>query len=138
MRTYIDSSVLLRIVLGAEGAIPDWRSLEHRVSSALVEVECMRTLDRLRLVQRVADDEIAAHRHAVYALLAGMDIVEISSAITHRASQPLPVSLRSLDAIHLATAMTWRDAEQDEVRIATHDSALALAAQATGFDVIGI
>ena len=138
MTTYIDSSALLRLVLGSPGAIPNWRSIEHPVSSVLIEVECLRTLDRLRLTERIADEVIAGRRQLVYGLLSGMDFMEISRVVISRASQPLPVPLRTLDAIHLATAMIWREAEQDDVQLATHDAALALAARSTGFTVIGV
>jgi hypothetical protein len=33
--------------------------------------------------------------------------------------------------------MLWREAEQDELVIATHDEALGLAARAVGFKVVG-
>jgi predicted nucleic acid-binding protein len=135
--TYLDSSVVLRIVLGARGVLPNWETLEHLVSSALLEVECLRTLDRLQLVDRIPAEEIAIRRQAIYDLVGRMDIVEITASVLARASQPLPVPLRTLDAIHLATAMLWREAEQEDVELATHDEALALAARAIGFKVIG-
>lgn len=138
MTTYLDSSVALRIILGARGALPKWETLEHFVSSALLEVECLRTLDRLRLVEKVSAEDIALRREAVYDLVSRIDIVDITAPVLTRASQPLPVPLRTLDAIHLATAMLWREAEQGELDLATHDEALALAARATGLSVIGI
>lgn len=137
MTTYLDSSVALRIVLDARGALPKWQAMEHVVSSALIEVECLRTLDRLRLVDKIAPEEIAVRRQAVYDLVNRMDIVDLTTPVLARASQPLPVPLKTLDAIHLATAMLWREVEQDEIEIATHDEALALAARAIGFKVIG-
>ncbi len=49
MIAYVDSSVLLRIVLGQPGALHKWRAIKTAVSSRLAEVECLRALDRLRL-----------------------------------------------------------------------------------------
>ncbi len=43
----------------------------------------------------------------------------------------------ALDAIHLATALTWRDQIDASLIVATHDGALALAARAFGFEVRG-
>ena len=137
MTTYLDSSVALRIVLGARRALPKWQSLEHVVSSALIEVECLRTLDRLRLVENIGPQEIAVRRQAVYDLVSRIDVIDVTAAVLTRASQPLPVSLRTLDAIHLASAMLWRETGQDEIEIASHDEALALAARAIGFSVVG-
>ncbi|HVS31561.1 MAG TPA: hypothetical protein VMS98_08900 [Thermoanaerobaculia bacterium] len=138
MTRYLDSSVILRIILGARGALVGFRALEHVISSALAEVECLRTLDRLRLVDDIEAREIAVRRQVVYDVVNRMDIIEITAAVLVRASQPLPVPLKTLDAIHLGTAMLWREAQQEDVEIATHDEALALAARAIGFHVIGV
>lgn len=46
--------------------------------------------------------------------------------------------LGTLDAIHLATGEMWREARGTELVMATHDTALALAARATGFRVVGV
>ena len=137
MNTYIDSSVLLRIVLGARGALADWRSLEPRFSSALLEVECLRTLDRLRHVDGITGEQIATRRQSVHELLAGVTLVSIDSPVIARASESFSVPLKILDAIHLATALVWRDATREEVNVATHDGALALAARAVGLEVLG-
>ena len=40
MIAYLDSSVLLRVILGQRNALKEWRSIEQGVASALVEVEC--------------------------------------------------------------------------------------------------
>ena len=50
-----------------------------------------------------------------------------------QAAQPTLTPLGTLDAIHLATAQLWRDLRTARPVIATHDRALALAAQADGF-----
>ena len=46
--------------------------------------------------------------------------------------------LRTLDAIHLATALIWRDRIGPISTMATHDSALGIAARAFGFEVRGV
>jgi predicted nucleic acid-binding protein len=135
--TYLDSSVVLRILLGAPGALTGWEAMHPIMSSALIEVECLRTLDRLRLVDKISPEEIALRREWVYDFVSRIDIVDITAPVLARAAQPLPVPLKTLDAIHLATAMLWREAEQDELVIATHDEALGLAARAVGFKVVG-
>ena len=69
MTAYLDSSVVLRLVLREAGALREWRAVRRGVASALVELECLRTLDRLRLRQRLADPDVAARREAVFRLL---------------------------------------------------------------------
>lgn len=50
----------------------------------------------------------------------------------------MPTSLVTLDAIHLATALLWRERMGPLTTIATHDSALVIAARTFGFDVRGV
>jgi predicted nucleic acid-binding protein len=134
---YLDSSVLLRVVLGQAEALREWRSIERAVASALVEVESLRTLDRLRLAEGLADEQIASQREAVYRLLESVEIVDPNRAVLQRASQPLPTSLGTLDAIHLATALLWRERTGADLVMATHDTALATASRASGLRVVG-
>ncbi len=137
MIAYLDSSVLLRVILGQRNAVKEWRDIERGVASALVEVECLRTLDRSRLNERLPDEAIALRREAVFRLLESMEILDLTSPILTRASQPLPTALGTLDAIHLATALLWREGRQENLVMATHDTSLALAARANGFHVVG-
>src|SRR5512139_2464110 len=132
MIAYVDSSVLLRIVLGQHGALTGWRAMQTAVSSRLVEVECLRALDRLRLRSEVSGEQIASRREAVFRFLRAVEIVEVSYPVLARASLPLPTELGTLDSIHLATALLWREMNQADLVMATHDEALGLAARACG------
>jgi predicted nucleic acid-binding protein len=134
---YIDSSVLLRVVLRQPGALREWKTIRQGVASALVEVECLRTLDRLRLRAGIADEQIAARRETIFRLLEAIELVEPNRPVLVRAAQPLPVDLGTLDAIHLATAMLWREHAGTDLVMATHDLALGRAARAHGLRVLG-
>jgi predicted nucleic acid-binding protein len=135
---YVDASVLLRMTLGQPNALPEWPTVERGVASALVRAESLRTLDRLRLSARLSDAEIASRRGAVLALIDTFDIVQIDATVLDRASQPMPTELGTLDAIHLATALLWREMTEADLVMATHDGALALAARAHGLAVVGV
>jgi predicted nucleic acid-binding protein len=135
---YVDSSVVLRVVLGQPGRLAEWKSIVTGVASGLVEVECLRTLDRLRVAGNLSSDDVAVRREAVFHILEGLELVELTRAVLHRAAQPMPAPLGTLDAIHLATAEMWREAKGKELLVATHDQALALAARASGFRVAGV
>jgi predicted nucleic acid-binding protein len=137
MIAYLDASVLLRVVLGQRNRLPEWKDVRVGVASALTEVECLRTLDRLRLLG-VAADEVAVRREAVHRLVERIELVELTPVVLRRAAQPMPVPLGTLDAVHLATALLWREARDDDLVLATHDKALALAARASGLRVIGV
>ena len=108
------------------------------MSSALILTECLRTLDRLRLRAKLPDKEVAARRAAILSLIASLEIVEVDQAVLDRAAQPMPTELGTLDAIHLATALLWKESTRAGLVMATHDGALALAAQAHGLDVAGV
>jgi predicted nucleic acid-binding protein len=137
MIAYLDSSVLLRIVLGQARPLKEWRSVRRGVASSLVEVECLRTIDRLRLRFGIADRALALRREAIFRLMDTLEVVEPTRTVLTRAAQPLPTELGTLDAIHLATAMSWRELHDADLVMATHDAALGTAARSCGLRVVG-
>jgi predicted nucleic acid-binding protein len=137
MIAYVDSSVLLRLALGQPDALAEWRQVDRGASSALISTESLRTLDRLRIRAGLSDIEIAGRRATILGLIDSLELIEIDSIVLDRAAQPMPTELGTLDAIHLASALLWKDATGVDPVMATHDAALGLAAQAHGFPVIG-
>jgi len=137
MIAYVDSSVLLRVALAQPNALPEWRRIDRGVSSALITTESLRTLDRARLRAHLPDTEVARRRSTILALVDSLELVEVDAIVLDRAAQPMPTELGTLDAIHLASALLWRDAMGIDPLMATHDAALGLAAQAHGFGVVG-
>lgn len=138
MIAYVDSSVILRLVLGQAKPLESWPEIDGGVVSTLVEVECFRALDRLRLREAVADGDIAAWRERILRSLDLFEAMEPSRTVLARASQPFPTSLGTLDAIHLSTALLWREETGESLTLATHDAALALGGRAFGLPVIGV
>jgi predicted nucleic acid-binding protein len=133
---YLDTSVVLRLLLAEPSALQELP--ERGVTSALTEVEVLRTLDRLRHVEARPEQGLVELRERAFALLALLDVVELSHAVLRRASNPFPTLLRTLDALHVATALLWRDVQIDEpLAFATHDAAQAAAARALGFAIVG-
>ena len=137
MIAYVDASVLLRVALRQPDALPEWRRIQQGVSSALITTESLRTLDRLRLRAKLSDEEIANRRAAILRLIASLELVEIDAVVLDRAAQPMPTELGTLDAIHLATALLWKEMSRVDLVMATHDGALGLAAKAHGLAVLG-
>lgn len=138
MNAYLDSSVLLRLILGEAGGLQEWRSFAQRVTSDLSEVEALRTLDRLRLKGRLAETQLILRRKAFFGLLDTLELVEVTRAVLRRASETFPVSLGTLDAIHVATALLWQEERGEDLAMATHDRALAAAAAALRMKVVGV
>jgi hypothetical protein len=102
-----------------------------------VTTESLRTLDRVRLRVNLSDIEVARRRATILALIDSLELVEIDDSVLGRAAQPMPTELGTLDAIHLASALLWKDALGVDPVMVTHDKALALAAQAHGLKVLG-
>lgn len=138
MTAYVDTSALLRLVLREPEALDDLRSYDALVSSELIAVESARTIDRLRQQGALTVEEAAVRLRAVADWLEAIDLVLLRPVVLSRASEPLPTPLGTLDAIHLATALIWRERMGVLPTVATHDSALGLAARTFGFDVRGV
>ncbi|MEZ5316841.1 MAG: type II toxin-antitoxin system VapC family toxin [Vicinamibacterales bacterium] len=138
MNLYLDTSALLRVILGEPGALEEVRQADRLVSSELLAVESRRTIDRLRLAGALAAEEASRRLAIARDWLEAVDLVLLRAPILARAGDPLPSPLGTLDAIHLATALVWRDRLEQHLVLATHDSALGLAGRQHGFDVIGL
>ena len=133
---YVDTSVLLRIVLGEPRAF-DWGRIDRAIASELIRAEALRVVDRARVAHRLDDRVVADRRAAILASIEGLELVPLDATVLDRAGDPFPTSLNTLDALHLATALALREQVADLV-LATHDEALALAARSMGMPVVGV
>ncbi len=138
MTAYVDSSVLLRIVLEQPEPLREIEDDHGLVTSTLTQIECLRALDNALLRGQVDVGESEARRAAVFGKLRNMDRVPPSRAIFGRAEGPFPSLVGTLDAIHLATALIWRERREPRLVLATHDRQQARAARALGFEVRGV
>ena len=139
MKAYVDSSVMLRVVLQEPNALAEWPQITRGITSTLMRVECCRSLDRLVRDSNITEDEYALKLAEVDRILTTMLVLRISPDILTAASRRLEVRVDTLDAIHLATAERYRTTRRTETApvFATHDRRLAAAARAVGFEVIG-
>ncbi len=134
MNVYVDSSVVLRVVLGEQGQLASWPEIDRPVSSELIRLECLRTIDRARIVHGLDDEIVSERRAAALEIIDAFELVPLTSQVLERAADPFPTLVGSLDAIHLASAVMARQAI-DGLILATHDHQLAVAAVAVGFAV---
>lgn len=138
MRAYVDSSVILRKVFGQPRALTEWKLIREPVASAIVEVECLRTIDRMRLIEGFTEEEISERREFVYELMNSLELVYPTRVVLDRAAEPMPMAIGSLDAIHLATALVWQQHNGKRLIMATHDAGLGMAARSYGMKTIGL
>ncbi len=122
--TYVDTSVVLAWVLREPVCPPAsfWGS--HLVTSRLTEYECW---VRIHAYGRAGSDG-----GALRTTLLSIGTVELDAAACARAFSPFPVPVRTLDALHLATADYLR-AQGASVDLASYDERLCAAATALGF-----
>lgn len=114
---YIDSSFLLAIILGEEKAEQHaqiWNEAVTRLSSILLQVECSVVLHRI--------EAAAAAWRSFEGLLRGANLRLADERIATRIGGDASYGrLRSLDALHFATACEARDETGGEVEVACLD-----------------
>ena len=138
MKVYLDTSVILRKLLCEPGALKEWGDWDEGCTSELTRVESLRTLERLRLQGSLDDGEVAEKMELLRGILEATDLITLDSAILERASQSYPTVVGTLDAIHLASALLYREQKNLKLLFMTHDQRLGIAAQALGFETRGL
>jgi len=137
MTVYVDTSVVLRILFHELNWVAIWGRWNKAYSSALWRVEALRTVDRLRLTHQISDTEVAQLVRDIRITHETFAIHPVTNQVLQRASETFPTVVGTLDAIHLATALSIREIENVDLLL-THDSRLATAARSLGFEVMGI
>jgi predicted nucleic acid-binding protein len=126
---YLDSSAIVKLIkMEAESpALRDWLNARHEppVTSVLAEVEVPRALRRFG----------PAHLAAMPGVLARISRVDMDSSVRATAAAYVTDSLRSLDAIHLATAEMLVAAERRVSAFVTYDKRQAAVVEAVGIPV---
>ena len=137
MIAYIDSSVLLRVALNQSAPLKEFRNIKLGVSSRLLRAECLRTLDRLFATERISDSDQSA---ATLFVLKALDHIEQISLdeIIDSVGNPLGLKLGTLDAIHLFSALKWKEVRKKDLIFLTHDASLAAAVQRFGIHTLGV
>jgi predicted nucleic acid-binding protein len=125
---YLDASALVKIVVAepeSDALLAFLKSRPDRVSSALSLTEVPRALRRAQFVGTV--------RRRAQRVLARLALVDVDRRILSAASALEPATLRTLDAIHLATALVVRE---DLDGLVTYDRRLAAAAERLDLEVL--
>ncbi|MGH9026105.1 MAG: type II toxin-antitoxin system VapC family toxin [Acidimicrobiia bacterium] len=123
--TYLDSSALVKLVIAEpeSGALHGFLAARpERASSALAKTE---------LIRAVAPHGRAGVERARAALL-DLFLIEVDEDVLEEAAELKPMSMRSLDAVHLASALSLGGALHIVV---TYDEPMVGAAEAAGLSV---
>jgi predicted nucleic acid-binding protein len=136
---YADASAVLRVVFSQPGRSIPLHDGDRLVSSKLLEIEVFRAVDRARLLGYLDDTTTAIKRKELIDLLATFDLIAIADAVIERAKGSFGVNVRTLDAIHVATAeVLIAHAGGDALEFWTHDDRQATAALSRGLMVRGM
>ena len=117
---YVDTSVVLAHLFAEDRRPPASLWTGTLVSSRLLEYELWTRLHAREATESRAD--------AAREVIARISLLELAPAVLARALDPFPVSVRTLDALHLASCGFLRDRGQ-HVELATYDDRMADAAR---------
>jgi hypothetical protein len=135
---YLDTSTVLRVVLAQPQPLACWGAWGGACTSELLGVESRRALDRLRLEGTLDDDQVGAFQVALVRVQRSIDVIRLTRLVLARAALPMATPVKTLDAIHLASALLWRERRTQDLVFATHDPQQARAARALGFECVGV
>jgi predicted nucleic acid-binding protein len=124
--TYLDSSAIVKLAVREPESLALRRYLRRRqplVSTALARTEVLRAL-------LPAGDEAMTRGRAV---LQRIDLVRVNDRILNAAGVLRPPELRSLDAIHLATA---QELGEELSALVTYDDRMVTAAKQLGYRIV--
>jgi hypothetical protein len=123
---YLDSSAIVKLVVPEPEtkALRDLlRSWPERVSSVIARIEVE------RVARRIGGGAIRRAR----SVLSRLALVEMDEAVVRTAAGLQPAELRTLDAIHLATALSLGE---DLGVLCAYDARLGDASAAAGVEVV--
>jgi uncharacterized protein len=118
---YLDTSAFVKLIRGEEETSALQAFLRQRPGAPLVS-SVLLVVETRRAILRQAPGQLAR----ADLLLTRIDQVDVTRAVLEAASRLPDPALRSLDAIHLATALQL---DQDLEALVTYESRLAAAAE---------
>ena len=125
MVALLDTSALAKVVVdeAESAAMVYW--LDDQAPSTSLVISALAVVELRRLARRLDVDPAA-----VVSVLAGVDVVPVTEAMLHHAATLPQPYLRTLDAVHLATALAIEAHE-----LVTYDARLAEGAVQEGLRV---
>jgi hypothetical protein len=118
---YLDSSAALAHLFNEDRIPPTAMWLQRLYSSRLLQYELWNRIHVRGFTHSHADE--------TRALLARVTLIDLSPPVLMRALEPFPISVRTIDGLHLATIAFLR-ARGESVELASYDRRLVAAARA--------
>jgi len=139
---YIDSSFLLAILLEEEDShkyAREWKMKRSRVASILLEAECIVTLRRVHrnLSKSLSPAWLEEREKQLFELLDEVSLRTVDRTITKSLRNQMDLSdCRSLDALHIATALELQENSGEPIIICTLDRAMRKLSEKLGFTLL--
>jgi hypothetical protein len=126
---YLDSSVVLAQIFAEDRSLPETAAEGALVSSRLLEYEAWNRIHARGFTR--------SHGQEVKAFLARVTLIDLAPEVLARALEPFPISIRTLDGLHLATIEFLR-ARGEDINLASFDRRLIAAARALGIAIYSL
>lgn len=122
---YIDASALVKLVLAEPESLEmaRWYVESERVATSRIGI-----IETRRAVARRPHDPVHLDR-----VLSGIEVISVTTRLGERAASIAPANVRTLDAIHLATAL---GIGTNLTSFVTYDDRMAAAARDLGLPVV--
>ena len=126
---YLDASALVKLAT----AEPETQALRNHLAQSAIRITSrLATVEVARALRRRGHDS-ASLAGEIAKAFEGLAILELDESVATTAGGVEPATLRSLDAVHLASALSLG---VEETSLVTYDVRLAGAARAAGLEVV--
>ncbi len=136
---YIDTSTYLKVFVKESGSAKARELIKkHRMlTSALVSVECFSALSRKKQAGELKSKEFDSLIKKIRESFDHIEIIRLTDEVLEKAGQVVVSSpVRSLDALHIASALIFQDAMQISLPFITSDHRQLETAQEHGFTTV--
>lgn len=138
MPTYYDASFLLSGFLETVQPVHHslWDDESVKFSSNLLEAECVTVLRRVAATRPEAAEFLTTRLEYLDRCLASIHLATVNNEVLRRLrNEPPLAACRTLDALHLVTALLFQDQLDEPLTVCTLDNRMRATAQALGFPV---
>ena len=132
MIVYLDSSIVIRQLVGTKTPWPNWGLWTSAYGSTLLRTECYRTANLLRLTGKLDDAQRARLGNWIERVCDSITLVPVTESVLRRAADAFPTAVGTIQAIHLATLLELQSAHGITCQLATCDKDLRQAAESMG------
>ena len=132
MIVYLDSSFVIRRLLGVGKPAEFWGKWEKAYASVLMRTECFRIANNLRLAGKLDDAGRARLGAWIETVCNAVTQIPLTDNVMKRAAEAYPVEVGTLQALHLATMQELESVHGVKCVLASDDDGLVQAAKSLG------